>query len=89
MKHLPTVIIAILALLAVTVVYAFTTDKDSNRISNAMAKQGMGAPEYLTIEETLSDSYMVKYGLGGRTCKSIVKINNNNVITDEIAKRCS
>lgn len=89
MKHLPTAIIAILALLTVTVVYAFTTDKDSNRISNAMAQQGMGAPEYLTIEETLSDSYMVKYGLGGRTCKSIVKINNNNVITDEIAKRCS
>lgn len=89
MKHLPAAIIAILALLTVTVVYAFTTDKDANRISNAMSKQGMGAPEYLTIEETLSTSYMVKYGLGGRTCRSIIKIDNNNVITDELAKRCS
>lgn len=89
MKNLNIAIIALAALLMVSVVYAFTTDKDSNRIANAMAKQGMGAPEYLTIEETLSSSYMVKYGLGGRTCKSIIKIDNNNVITDELAKRCS
>ena len=54
-----------------------------------MVKAGLSAPEYVDIEYSTEkkDLYIVKYGLGGRTCKSFIKMEDG-VITEEFGKKC-
>ena len=88
MKHL---MFAVAVFLVVVGMAFLTADKDKTRILNAFAEQGMGVPEWIEIdwsnEHRNGVSYQITYGLGGRTCNSIVEFNPEGYM-DERARRC-
>lgn len=89
MKSSQVVAAVIIALVVGIVTYYFTANKTNAAMANAMVKAGLSAPEYVDIEYSTEkkDLYIVKYGLGGRTCKSFIKMKDG-VITEEFGKKC-
>lgn len=85
------VIIAILSVLLIVGVSVACTDKTKAKILNAYANQDMGVPEWIEIdwsnETKTTESHQITYGLGGRTCHSIVEFNNDGHM-EEHARRC-
>lgn len=88
MKHLMFVVVAVVLIVSLVVL---TSDKDKTKILNAFAEQDMGVPEWIEIdwsnEHRNGVSYQITYGLGGRTCHSIVEFNLDNHM-EEKARRC-
>lgn len=88
MKHLMFVVVAVVVIVSLVVL---TSDKDKTKILNAFAEQGMGVPEWIEIDRSNEHrngvSYQITYGLGGRTCNSIVEFNPEGHM-DERARRC-
>lgn len=88
MKHL---MFAVAVVLVVIGLVLLTTDKDETKILNAFAEQERGVPEWIEIdwknEHTKGVNYQVTYGLGGRTCHSIVEFNLDNHMVEK-ARRC-
>lgn len=68
-----------------------TSDKDETKILNAFAEQERGVPEWVEVDwkndHSRGVSYQITYGLGGRTCHSIVEFNNDGHM-EEHARRC-
>ena len=88
MKHL---MFAVAVIVFIVGMAFLTTDKDKTRILNAFANQDMGVPEWIEIdwsnETKTKESYQITYGLGGRTCHSIVEFDVNGHM-EEHARRC-
>ena len=85
------VIFAILSVLLIVGVSVACTNKTESKILNAFAEQDMGVPEWIEIdwsnETKTKESHQISYGLGGRTCHSIVEFNPEGHM-DEHARRC-
>lgn len=88
MKHLMFVVAVILVVVGIAFL---TSDKDETMILNAFAEQERGVPEWIEIDWKNDHSngvnYQITYGLGGRTCHSIVEFNLDNHM-EEKARRC-
>ena len=88
MKHL---MFAVAVIVFIVGLVLLTTDKNETRILNAFAEQEMSVPEWIEIdwsnEHRNGVSYQITYGLGGRTCHSIVEFNLDNHM-EEKARRC-
>ena len=88
MKHLMFFIVATVVIVAIVLL---TSDKDETKILNAFAVQHMSVPEWIEIhrknETKTKESYQITYGLGGRTCHSVVTFNLEGHM-DERARRC-
>ena len=88
MKNLIIALSTALVLVGVTVA---CTNKEEAKILNAFAEQDKGVPEWIEIDwknaTSTKTSYQITYGLGGRTCHSIVKFNPEGHM-DEHARRC-
>ena len=88
MKHL---MFAIAVIVFIVGMAFLTADKDETRILNAFAEQDMGVPEWIEIDwsnnHSSGVSYQITYGLGGRTCHSIVEFDKEGHM-DERARRC-
>lgn len=88
MKHL---MFAVAVIVFIVGMAFLTTDKDKTRILNAFANQDMGVPEWIEIdwsnETKTKESHQITYGLGGRTCHSIVEFDVNGHM-EEHARRC-
>lgn len=88
MKHLMLVVAVILVVVGIAFL---TSDKDETMILNAFAEQERGVPEWIEInwknDHSNGVNYQITYGLGGRTCHSIVEFNLDNHM-EEKARRC-
>ena len=88
MKNLITALSIALTLIFVAVGCA---NKTESKILNAFAEQDKGVPEWIEIdgsnETKTKESHQITYGLGGRTCHSIVEFNTDGHM-DEYARRC-
>ena len=84
MKHL---MFFIAVVVFIVLMVGLTTDKDEVKILNAFAVQERGVPEWIEIEWKNGTNYQIKYGLGGRTCHSIVEFDLDNNM-EEKARRC-
>lgn len=88
MKHL---MFAVVVFLVVVGLAVFTSDKDKTKILNGFAEQERGVPEWVEVDwkndHSSGVSYQIKYGLGGRTCHSIVEFNLDNHMVEK-ARRC-
>ena len=88
MKHL---MFAVAVIVFIVGMAFLTTDKDKTRILNAFANQDMGVPEWIEIdwsnETKTKESHQITYGLGGRTCHSIVEFDTEGHM-EERARRC-
>ena len=88
MKHL---MFAVAVFLVVVGMAFLTTDKDKTKILNAFAEQERGVPEWIEIDwtnsTTTTESHQITYGLGGRTCHSIVVFDVEGHM-EERARRC-
>ena len=88
MKHLMFFIVATVVIIGL---FILTSDKHKTKILNAFAEQERGVPEWIEIhwknEHTKGVNYQVTYGLGGRTCHSIVTFNTVGHM-EEHGRRC-
>ena len=88
MKHLMFAVAVIVFIVSLVVL---TSDKDKTRILNAFAEQERGVPEWIEIDwknqHHYGVNYQITYGLGGRTCHSIVEFNTEGHM-EERARRC-
>lgn len=88
MKNL---IITLAIALSIAILTVACTNKTESKILNAFAEQEMGVPEWIEIDWTnntaTTESHQITYGLGGRTCHSIVEFNPEGHM-DEHARRC-
>ena len=88
MKHLMFVVAVIVFIVGMAFL---TADKDKTKILNAFAEQERGVPEWIEIDwtnsTTTTESHQITYGLGGRTCHSIVVFDVEGHM-DERARRC-
>ena len=84
MKHLMFAVAVIVFIVSLVVL---TSDKDKTKILNAFAEQELSVPEWIEIEWKNGTNYQIKYGLGGRTCHSIVEFDLDNHM-EEKARRC-
>ena len=88
MKNLIIALSTALVLVGVTVA---CTNKEEAKILNAFAEQDKGVPEWIEIdwsnETKTTESHQITYGLGGRTCHSIVEFDVNGHM-EEHARRC-
>ena len=88
MKNL---IITLAIALSIVILTVACTNKTESKILNAFAEQDMGVPEWIEIdwsnETTTKESHQITYGLGGRTCHSIVEFNTDGHM-EEHARRC-
>ena len=88
MKHLMFVVVAVVVIVSLVVL---TSDKDKTKILNAFAEQAKGVPEWIEIdwsnETATTESHQITYGLGGRTCHSIVEFDTEGHM-EERARRC-
>jgi len=89
MKNSQVTMAIVITIIVGIVSYYFAANKENVTMANAMVKAGLSAPEYVDIEYSTEkkDLYIVKYGLGGRTCKSFIKMEDG-VITEEFGKKC-
>ena len=88
MKNL---IITLAIALSIVILTVACTNKTESKILNAFAEQDMSVPEWIEIdwsnESKTKESHQITYGLGGRTCHSIVEFNTEGHM-DERARRC-
>ena len=84
MKHLMFTVVVIVFIVSLVVL---TSDKYKTKILNAFAEQDKGVPEWIEIDWKNDTNYQITYGLGGRTCHSIVEFNAEGYM-DERARRC-
>ena len=88
MKNLIIALLTSLVLVGLTVACA---NKEETKILNAFAEQDMGVPEWIEIDwssdTSTKTSHQITYGLGGRTCHSIVEFDKDNHMTEH-ARRC-
>lgn len=88
MKHLMFAVAVIVFIVSLVVL---TSDKDKTRILNAFAEQELSVPEWIEIdwknEHRNGVNYQITYGLGGRTCHSVVEFDKEGHM-DERARRC-
>lgn len=88
MKNL---LIAVAIIVATILTSVACTNKTESKILNAFANQNMGVPEWIEIdwsnETKTTESHQITYGLGGRTCHSIVEFNLDNHMVEK-ARRC-
>ncbi len=88
MKNL---IITLAIALTIVILFVGTSNKTESKILNAFAVQHMSVPEWIEIDwsnkTTNTESHQITYGLGGRTCHSIVEFNPEGHM-DERARRC-
>ena len=88
MKNL---LIAVAIIIATILTSVACTNKTESKILNAFANQNMGVPEWIEIdwsnETKTTESHQITYGLGGRTCHSIVEFNLDGHM-EEHARRC-
>lgn len=88
MKHLMFVVVAIVVIVGLVLL---TSDKDKTKILNGFAEQERGVPEWVEVDwkndHSNGVSYQITYGLGGRTCHSIVEFNIEGHM-EERARRC-
>ena len=88
MKHL---MFAVAVFLVVIGLVVLTSDKDETKILNAFAEQELSVPEWIEIdwknEHRNGVNYQITYGLGGRTCHSVVEFDKEGHM-DERARRC-
>lgn len=88
MKNLITALSFALVLVVLAVGCA---NKTESKILNAFAEQDRGVPEWLEIdwsnETSTKTSHQITYGLGGRTCHSIVEFDKEGYM-EEHARRC-
>lgn len=71
-------------------VYA-SGDAKERMILNAFSEQDMGVPEWIEInwsnEYKSGSAHQIQYGLGGRTCNSIVQFNAEGHM-EELGRKC-
>lgn len=88
MKNAIIVVAIILSLVGLTI---GCTNKTESKILNAFAEQEMGVPEWIEIDWSNNtaekETHQITYGLGGRTCHSIVDFNAEGHM-EEHARRC-
>ena len=88
MKNL---LIAVAIIIATILTSVACTNKTESKILNAFADQEKGVPEWIEIdwsnETKTTESHQITYGLGGRTCHSIVEFNLDGHM-EEHARRC-
>lgn len=88
MKNL---IITLAIALSIVILTVGCANKTESKILNAFADQEKGVPEWIEIdwsnETTTKESHQITYGLGGRTCHSIVEFNTDGHM-EEHARRC-
>ncbi len=88
MKHLMFFIAVVVFIVGLVLL---TSDKDETKILNGFAVQERGVPEWVEVDwkndHSGGVSYQITYGLGGRTCHSIVEFNPEGHM-DERARRC-
>lgn len=88
MKNLIIVVAVILSVVGLAVGCASKTE---TKILNAFAEQKKGVPEWIEIvwsnDTATKETHQIKYGLGGRTCNSIVDFNEDGIM-EEHARRC-
>lgn len=88
MKNL---IITLAIALSIVILTVACSNKTESKILNAFAEQEMGVPEWIEIdwsnESKTKESHQITYGLGGRTCHSIVEFDKEGHM-DEHARRC-
>ena len=88
MKNLIIVLAIILSVVGLAV---GCTNKEEAKILNAFAEQDRGVPEWIEIdwsnEHKNGVNYQITYGLGGRTCHSVVEFNQEGAM-EERARKC-
>ena len=88
MKNLIVITIAFLSIIGFIFV---SSNKDETKILNAFAEQDMSVPEWIEIdwsnEHKNGVNYQITYGLGGRTCHSVVEFNQEGAM-EERARKC-
>ena len=88
MKNL---LIAVAIIIATILTSIACTNKTESKILNAFADQEKGVPEWIEIdwsnETKTTEAHQITYGLGGRTCHSIVEFNLDGHM-EEHARRC-
>lgn len=85
------ILIAVSIIVALVLTSVACTNKTESKILNAFAEQDMGVPEWIEIDWSNTtaekETHQIKYGLGGRTCHSIIDFNAEGHM-EEHARRC-
>lgn len=86
-----TILIIAFAIVSFITLTALTSMGYKDEILNGFANNKQAVPEWVEVEwsndHNTGSTHQITYGVGGRTCHSIVKFDLNNNMK-EIAKRC-
>ena len=81
-------VIPALTVAILVVVYAVTgTNSKERQIRNQFHIQGKSIPAYVKIDSSSDEKMFVTYGLGGKTCKSILTEQEDKTLL-ESNQRC-